>query len=478
MKSILPLLLLLIYPGADRSFAQEIPPAKSNDLDPVLLERPVKETSPSSDPLLLPLNGTEQVRLDLVNCRWSIDCGLARFLLPASAFVNQWELQFDNPGTEPISVLSTAVLGRGEQTGYQLTSKAIAISDTEQSISDPAKTSSDLSGAIVLPANQIVSLPLAFNRSAIPPDRYTGSIYLTIEKQQNRMTLPLNLSVRTGPFIPLVILAIGIILGRVSRYMKERGEPLADALQDLNRLKQDIVATEQLTKDEKDKLLVMANRVRTSVGREEFEEVEQEIEAIKNRLELMIDLQIMDESLAGKEQHPDVKKAKVSLEQAKKNVINGQEREAVRVLNELQTTKLISFMGDEESEERKQFAECANKAVVTANRINQSSTASVKKSRFRKILIFLSGLPDDIRAEATLWVAKPVLSLSLLVGLSAVGLNSLYIQNGKTFGANPFADYFGLILWGLSADIASRSLSNLGGLDLGQKPSKEGANES
>ena len=313
MKSILPLLLLLIYPGADRSFAQEIPPAKSNDLDPVLLERPVKETSPSSDPLLLPLNGTEQVRLDLVNCRWSIDCGLARFLLPASAFVNQWELQFDNPGTEPISVLSTAVLGRGEQTGYQLTSKAIAISDTEQSISDPAKTSSDLSGAIVLPANQIVSLPLAFNRSAIPPDRYTGSIYLTIEKQQNRMTLPLNLSVRTGPFIPLVILAIGIILGRVSRYMKERGEPLADALQDLNRLKQDIVATEQLTKDEKDKLLVMANRVRTSVGREEFEEVEQEIEAIKNRLELMIDLQIMDESLAGKEQHPDDLQAPLSV---------------------------------------------------------------------------------------------------------------------------------------------------------------------
>lgn len=42
-----------------------------------------------------------------------------------------------------------------------------------------------------------------------------------------------------------------------------------------------------------------------------------------------------------------------------------------------------------------------------------------------------------------------------------VGLNALYIEQGSTFGARPSSDYLGLLLWGLSADVASRSLSGL-----------------
>jgi hypothetical protein len=51
----------------------------------------------------------------------------------------------------------------------------------------------------------------------------------------------------------------------------------------------------------------------------------------------------------------------------------------------------------------------------------------------------------------------------LLVGLSVVGMRSLYMQKGSTFGADAFSDYLGLLVWGLSADVASRSLSNLAG---------------
>ena len=39
------------------------------------------------------------------------------------------------------------------------------------------------------------------------------------------------------------------------------------------------------------------------------------------------------------------------------------------------------------------------------------------------------------------------------------------MQKGSTFGADPFSDYLGLLVWGLSADVASRSLSNLTGGD-------------
>ena len=79
----------------------------------------------------------------------------------------------------------------------------------------------------------------------------------------------------------------------------------------------------------------------------------------------------------------------------------------------------------------------------------------------QKSLIFLSG--SKFRTQATYWFARPLFSLMLLLGLSVVGMRSLYMQKGSTFGADPFSDYLGLLVWGLSADVASRSLSNLAG---------------
>jgi len=68
-----------------------------------------------------------------------------------------------------------------------------------------------------------------------------------------------------------------------------------------------------------------------------------------------------------------------------------------------------------------------------------------------------------VRAEATYWFVRPLLYTVLLAGLTIVGLNTLYIEKGETFGARPLPDYLGLLLWGLSADVASRSLSGLQG---------------
>jgi hypothetical protein len=83
--------------------------------------------------------------------------------------------------------------------------------------------------------------------------------------------------------------------------------------------------------------------------------------------------------------------------------------------------------------------------------------------QLRQGLVWIAGVSDELRAEATLWVVRPLLSIGLLVGLSLVGVNELYVEKGTSLGAKPLSDYWGLILWGLSADVASRSLSNLKG---------------
>jgi len=49
----------------------------------------------------------------------------------------------------------------------------------------------------------------------------------------------------------------------------------------------------------------------------------------------------------------------------------------------------------------------------------------------------------------------------LLILLVLTGLQSLYVTGGATFGAGGLFDYVGFFMWGLSADIAQRTLQNL-----------------
>jgi hypothetical protein len=58
-------------------------------------------------------------------------------------------------------------------------------------------------------------------------------------------------------------------------------------------------------------------------------------------------------------------------------------------------------------------------------------------------------------------VLQLFIKLALLLGLLAVGVETLYVNQGLTFGANPVSDYSTLVVWGLSADVASRSLTKL-----------------
>jgi hypothetical protein len=55
-----------------------------------------------------------------------------------------------------------------------------------------------------------------------------------------------------------------------------------------------------------------------------------------------------------------------------------------------------------------------------------------------------------------------LLGLLFLLLLLAAGLQTLYV--GKpTFGANPFGDYLGLLLWGIGPDATRKQLTDLGG---------------
>jgi hypothetical protein len=429
-------------------------PALAQTEPPELIELPQPQvTIPATEPTLVPLKGTDQVRLQLVNCRWWLDCAIARLLLPASATINQRQLQFDNSTQAPIQVLNAAVVAQGDFTGYQLNNSAIALPQEIQPLA----------------ANQIVSIPINLDRSQMPPDQYSGAIYLTLQNRGDRLALPLNVSVRSGALLPLIVLFFGIILGRLFKYMQERGEPQAKTLEEVYRLQGDIAAV-NLDEPEKQMLSSMVGEVRTLVAREQLDGAATQIQAIRDRLATLVKLKVLEDQL--NEQNTaiafpdDVDKYTIRISKVRRLVAQREDAKAKELLTKI-STDLDSVgaraAGDATVTATKRSLEEAVSAIDQINQPSALKTRSVQRGKLQQLLVNLSGVSDQVRAEATFWVVRPLLSLVLLVGLSAVGIGSLYVENGTTFGARPFADYLGLILWGLSADVASRSLSSLQG---------------
>ncbi|MEH2253154.1 hypothetical protein [Nostoc sp.] len=440
---LLPLILLQAPVLAQTESAPEI-----NEQKPAVVTQTMK---PDVAPNLVPLKGTEQVRLQLVNCGGWLDCALARLLLPASAYIDQRELRFDNSTQVPVTILNTAVVVEGDFTGYQLNNQAI-------SLSQDIKT---------LPANQIISIPLILRRSAIPPDQYSGAVYLTLQNRSDRLSLPINLNARSGPLFPLIVLLFGVVLGRLFKYMQERGEPQAKALEEVYRLEADI-ANAKLEDRDKQLLARMVTEVRTLVVRERLDVIPTQVQTIRDRLETLVKLQALEDKFNEPSVFPaDEDEYIRKIKQARLRITEGKDADAKKVLEEISSDldKIGARGAGNSSVEA--YKRSVEDIAVATDRINQPTgepkTTSSRLSKFQQLLINLSGVSDQVRAEATFWVVRPLLSLTLLVGLSAAGISSLYIENGTTFGARPFADYLGLILWGLSADVASRSLSNLPG---------------
>ena len=421
---------------------------------PNAIERPTPqaiaaETSTNrAQPTLIPLRGTEQIQLQLVNCNGGLDCALATILLPKSTRIDQLQLQFDNPASAPAQILNTATVIQGNSR-YQLTD-AFSVPQGVQS----------------LLANQIVSLPLTLNRSAMPPDQYGGAIYLTLANQTNRLILPVNLSVRSGPLLPLFILLIGIALGRLFKYMDQQGGPQVEARKKLYQLEADL---KDAHPDDQKLLAGTVEATRRLVYRQQLEAANTQITVIRSRFDVLNQLRSIETRLneRAKNSEPVPDEAFEQIRQVRTEIEQGLDAKARETLDQVIETCNSLPTGRGGTDDSEQIAATLQKAATNLDK-NARSLAIAPPlptwiDHLQQVLIDLSGLSDLVRAEATYWFVRPVLYGVLLVGLTITGLNTLYIENGETFGAKPLSDYLGLVLWGLSADVASRSLSGLQG---------------
>ncbi|MDZ8226524.1 hypothetical protein [Nostoc sp. ChiVER01] len=404
-------------------------------------------------PALVPVKDSEQVQLQLVRCSW--DCGLAHLLLPDSAFQAQRLIYLDNPNQATVLLTSAEVILQGKQTNYQITKTEVEPPLSPQTLA----------------ANKIISLPLKWERSQIPPDRYTGAVYLTMEGREGRLSIPVDLSMRTGPAMPIFVLLVGIVLGRLFKYMQEKGIPQSDALAKVYEVENMIAQVDQ---QDQEILTPMVNKVRNSVSQMDLETVNADLAKIKERLNCLTSLRKIEQQLEGMEQDPAVGGEKgilAKITEARNRIKSENDDQAKELLQQIQDSLVeISnpMMGADQKPDPSLTA-AANEAAAAILAAAGQKTKSNRFAWLRRLLIAIAGVSNELRAETTLWIVRPLLSLTLLVGLSLVGIRALYVEKGITFGADPFSNYLELILWGLSADVASRSLSNLAGENTKEK---------
>ena len=437
-------LVLLWAVAQDRAVAQAEAPSSSDRL---------AQTTPavSSQPSIIPLKGTDQIQLQLVNCNWVLDCAIASLLLPNSNRIDRLQLQFDNPAPVPAQILNAATVIQGDTTRYQL-ANAFSISQ----------------GPLTLAADEIVSLPLTLNRAAMPPDRYTGTVYLRLANQPNRLVLPVTLDVRIGPLLPLLVLFIGIALGRLFKYMQEKGGPQAAMRQKVYQLEADL---KQAHPDDRKLLANRVKAARNLVYRHQLEAAGAQVVTIAGRLEALAQMRSLEARWMEREKQgkPIPDRAFEQICQARTDIEQGWDAKAKKTLEQLvetlhncgAVTRGVGDLQDDSQAAQMKLSNAANALAQNAQSLAVASHQPAWLSWLQGTLINLSGLSDLVRAEATYWFVRPLLYSVLLLGLTMVGLNALYIEQGSTFGARPSSDYLGLLLWGLSADVASRSLSGL-----------------
>jgi hypothetical protein len=369
-------------------------------------------------PTLIPLSGADRVQLRLVNCK--SDCFLARRFLPESAFMNTWLLSFDNPNQASVTVTGMEFVIRGEQTGYQLTDLAFSLPSSPQTLS----------------AAQMSNLELILHRENMPPDHYIGAIYMKLDGRDERLTIPVDLSVRLGPFWPILFLFLGIVLGRLVKYMQGRGRPQSEALTAVNRLTMRINTTHP---DDRKILKPMVSAVRQLVYREDLEKVNNELATIETGLEILNELRSIETILEGKGQHPKVQE---QIVRAKQHLALKQDEEAKAQLSEIKEllVALSSTLMNDQGQLDADIAEAVEQIEITIEDIGnvamktELSVSPLKSQKFtwlKQVLAFLSGASDTVRAEATYWLVRPLLYIITLVALLAVGIGSLYIDIRK-----------------------------------------------
>jgi hypothetical protein len=198
-------------PEATPAASPALPEPSPSPEPPASSEVPISLAISAGNALVV-VGGAEALDIKQVPTDWPPDAVLAWLFLSEAERSQNLHIPLLNPTQDVLNIDGTiSVFGTG--TGEELPASALVSPE----------------GSLALQPGSAgrLSFPLAL--ADVPADTYAGGLHLTVSPDHPPQELPLRLTVRNGPFWPLMFIIGGIVLGVVAKWWLDRGVKVADA---------------------------------------------------------------------------------------------------------------------------------------------------------------------------------------------------------------------------------------------------------
>lgn len=365
----------------------------------------------------------------------------------------------ENTGNAPVQMKDYSLSLKGKATEQVITSADVVWQNADKSI----------------PAGGLEVVSFKLNpQDRLEADQYEGQLRLYFEDYLSPLSVSVSMSTRIGVSGAILILLLGIIVGRVMKDVNESQDQieLMDQYIPL-RAKVDQLKHEgtrdQLTKE---LLLIEAeiNKVANADGRPA---VEAKLKQTATKVEHMITLEGLQKQLEeemAKDASADFSDVEEAIKEARDLIHEGEEEAIQSSFKEIKDLLLgeddsssKGGLGEDEFDEKgvapreeSPKDKIDDKKEETAKDITDTFWQKSEKWFFR-ILSIISGIKVTARVRYGLF--RPLVSLATFVVIVLIGFQEIYIKGGDTFGMEGIYDYLKLFLWGVVSDVFSRTLT-------------------
>lgn len=346
------------------------------------------------------------VSADVVLCKYS--CWLADLIMPDCWVEPRRQIELLGVTGAATDLGTPLPIATSQLTGDMLAEGAVELGDAKINAGTAA-------------------YPVSIHKKKLSPNHYVGILRVSAPDGSGPIDIPVDLRVRTGPGWPLLMLIFGIAIAWIAKWRKDKGETIERVLKTQSRLTASIAFDSAPARAV---LVPMLDRAEDALSRDAIEEVDRILTEIAERRPMLAALDRLARSLPGN----------TDIARARDMIVREQDEQAKELITKLEDLANAPA-GD-------QFA---------------VSSAAAAQRRARRPVPALTWW-QRLKYRVLLPVLGPFLRLLLLFLLALLGLKELYVDGGGDFGARPLYDYLALFFWGFGAEVATRSLDNIGGL--------------
>lgn len=391
----------------------------------------------------------DEITLALVRCNW-LTCPFAEWVVPGGTG-RALRLRVDNQSPGTIEVTAKAWLQRtpGENYKELSTQSRTEIDDSEPKWGTLEIPIGDLpapgtyEGSLVFAAEQV----RAWYQRTSPPKRSSEERKLTMH-------------VRAGPVVPLLVILLGVLLGRAALYLARPESRLKIALfprlvrlEDAAALIRDPAGRVQMERKlgELRREIARAKKAEAVLGGE--------LDTLGEQIDLLQEADGLEAEIrASALPAADQKTLAGKLATARRAILDGRPGDAAEELDAVEVVLKTGRMP----------ALMARAAMMKDILGKQAAAAPAAPSPSRprralgRVFAVLSGTGEGASLEELYWFWRPVAFCVLLAALTAQGFLLLYAGDAhQAFGSQGPVDYVPLLLWGLGTDVANRTLQEI-----------------